>query len=119
MRNSILNVSYGGGLSINEPQHFQQCGMCDQQKLRPACAYAQSDQNLCLSLEYYMTVKLLSEHYLEFLSLTGCTGSSESTPVKIPHCWKSHVADQMCQAKGTSWHVSLLKTHISLHIHIS
>ena len=26
---------------------FQQCGMCDQQKLRPACAYAQSDQSLC------------------------------------------------------------------------
>ena len=26
---------------------FQQCGMCDQQSLRPACAYAQSDQSLC------------------------------------------------------------------------
>ena len=26
---------------------FQQCGMCDQQKLRPACAYAQSDQSIC------------------------------------------------------------------------
>ena len=39
-----------------------------------------------------MTVKLLTEHHLEFLSLTGgCTGSSESTPVKMSHCWKSHV----------------------------
>ena len=39
-----------------------------------------------------MTVKLLTEHHLEFLSLKGgCTGSSESTHVKIPHCWKSHV----------------------------
>ena len=39
-----------------------------------------------------MTVKLLTEQYLEFLSLTGgCTGCSESTLVKIPHCWKSHV----------------------------
>ena len=29
---------------------------------------------------------------MEFLSLNGgCTGSSESTLVKIPHCWKSHV----------------------------
>ena len=38
-----------------------------------------------------MTVKLLTEHYLEFLSLKGgCTGSSESTLVKIPHFWKSH-----------------------------
>ena len=26
---------------------FQQCGMCDQQSLRSACAYAQSDQRFC------------------------------------------------------------------------
>ena len=40
-----------------------------------------------------MIVKLLTEHHLEFLSLKGvCTGSYESTVVKIPHCWKSHVA---------------------------
>ena len=39
-----------------------------------------------------MNVKLLTEHHLEFLSLTGdCTGSSESTLVKMPHCWKSCV----------------------------
>ena len=38
-----------------------------------------------------MTVKLLTEHHLEFLSLTeGCTGWSESTHVEMPHCWKSH-----------------------------
>ena len=37
-----------------------------------------------------MIVKLLTEHHLEFLSLTGgCTGSYESTLVKIPHCCKS------------------------------
>ena len=42
-----------------------------------------------------MSVKLLTEHHLEFLSLKGgCTGSSDSTLVKIPHCWKSHVAAQ-------------------------
>ena len=71
--------------------------MCDQQSLRSACAYAQSDQSLCLSLEYSMSVKLLTEHHLQFLSLTGsCTGSSKSTPVKLPHCWKSHVAAQLC-----------------------
>ena len=39
-----------------------------------------------------MTLKLLTEHHLEFLSFKGgCTGSSESTNVKMPHCWKSHV----------------------------
>ena len=43
-----------------------------------------------------MTVQLLTEHHLEFLSLKGgCTGSSESTLVKMPHCWKSHVVAQM------------------------
>ena len=54
-------------------------------------AYTQSDQSLCLSLEYSMSVKLLSEHHLEFLSVNGgCTGSSESTLlVKMPHCSKS------------------------------
>ena len=39
-----------------------------------------------------MIVKLLTEHHLEFLSLKdGCTGSSESTLVKMPHVWKSRV----------------------------
>ena len=39
-----------------------------------------------------MTVKLLTEHHLEFLSLTrGCTCSYESTLIKMPNCWKSHV----------------------------
>ena len=34
-----------------------------------------------------MSVELLTEHHLEFLSLKGgCTGSSESTLVKMPHC---------------------------------
>ena len=43
-----------------------------------------------------MIVKLLTEHHLEFLSLKGgCTGSSESTLVKMPHGWKSHVAAHM------------------------
>ena len=70
--------------------------MCDQQSLRSACAYAQSDQSLCLSLEYSMTIKLLTEHHLEFLSFKGgCSGSSESTLVKIPHLWKSHVTAHM------------------------
>ena len=71
--------------------------MCDQQSVRSTCAYAQSDQSLCLSLEYSMGVKLLTEHHLECLSLKGgCTGLSESTLVKIPHCWKSRVAAHIC-----------------------
>ena len=34
-----------------------------------------------------MSVKLLTENRLEFVTLKGrCTGSSESTLVKMPHC---------------------------------
>ena len=63
---------------------------------KPQILISKSDQSLCLSLEYSMTDKLLTEHHLEFLRLKGvCTGSSESTHVKMPHCWKSHVAAQM------------------------
>ena len=44
-----------------------------------------------------MIVKLLTEHHLEFLSLKGgCRGSSESTHVEIPQCWKSHALAQLC-----------------------
>ena len=40
-----------------------------------------------------MSVKLLTEHHLEFPSLKGgCIGLFESTLVKMPHCWKSHFA---------------------------
>ena len=53
-------------------------------------------QSLCESLEYFMSVKLLTERHLEFLSLKGgCTGLFESIHVKIPHCWKSHANEQM------------------------
>ena len=44
-----------------------------------------------------MSVKLLTEHHLNLLSLKGgCKVWSESTLVKMPHCWKSHVAAQLC-----------------------
>ena len=98
--------------------------MCDQQSLRSACPYAQSDQSLCWSLDYSMSVKLLPEHHLEFLSLKGgCTGSSESTLVKIPHCWKSHVVAQMSSKIKTEiyknirekgWHVSYICLTLSI-----
>ena len=39
-----------------------------------------------------MIVKLLTTQHLEFLSLKGGSRcSSESTLVKMPLCWKSHV----------------------------
>ena len=50
-----------------------------------------------MSLEYSMILKLLTEHRLDFVS---CTGSTESTLVKMPHCWKSHVAAQASRCVG-------------------
>ena len=55
--------------------------MCYQQRLRSACAYAQTetDQSLCLSPEYSISVKLVTGHHLEFLSFKGgCTGMRRS-----------------------------------------
>ena len=47
-----------------------------------------------------MTVKLLTEHHLEFLSLKeGCRGLSECTFVKMSNCWKSHAAAHMISMK--------------------
>ena len=47
-----------------------------------------------------MIVKLLTEYHLEFLSLKGgCRGSSESTHVKMSHCWKSHALAQIVCVK--------------------
>ena len=47
-----------------------------------------------------MIVKLLTEHHLEFLSLKGgCSGSSESTLVKMSNCWKSNAAVQYSLAE--------------------
>ena len=84
--------------------------MCDQQRLRPACAYSQSDHSLCYLLEYYMSVKLLTEHHLEFPRLKGgCTGSSESTLVKTPHCWKSHVTARIFRIQSIHLHHILWK----------
>ena len=112
--------------------------MCDQRRLRPACAYAQSDQRLCLSLGYSMTVKLLTKHHLEFLSLKGGrTGSSSlhlskcniignhmsrlicqnatlleitchGSYVKMQHCWKSHVTAHMSNCHIVGNHMSRL-----------
>ena len=59
-----------------------------------------------------MIVKLLTEHHLEFLSLTGgYRGSSESTHVKMPHCWKSHATAQLfCHVTGLT-HYSSQRTN--------
>ena len=45
-----------------------------------------------------MNIKLQTEQNLEFLSLKGgCTGSSESTHVKIPHSYLSRMRESFVQ----------------------
>ena len=63
-----------------------------------------------------MSVKLLTEHYLEFLSLKGgCTGSSEATLVKMPKLLEitCHGLNDMCSSKT---HISCrCKLHFETH----
>ena len=67
-----------------------------------------------------MIVKLLTGHYLEFLSLKGgCRGSSESTLVKMPHCWKSHVTAHKpakCSNVHFLWLNSCLRKKIKVNV---
>ena len=58
-----------------------------------------------------MIAKLLTEHHLVFLSLKGgYKDSSESTHVKMPHCWKSR--------HGSNKHAVLLNMQRSYLLHI-
>ena len=64
-----------------------------------------------------MSVKLLTEHNVEFLNIKrGCTGSSESTLVKMPHCWKSRVTAHMWKAKQ---YISAFLHSLSYYIIVS
>ena len=54
-----------------------------------------------------MSVKLLTEHHLEFLNLKeGCRGSSESTLVKMSNCWKSHAAAHLVVCPFSQYQVT-------------
>ena len=56
-----------------------------------------------------MNIKLPTEHHVEFLSLKGgCRGCSESTLVKMPHCWKSHVMVQLLMLNNVTVNSFLL-----------
>ena len=62
-----------------------------------------------------MIVKLLTEHRLEFLSLTGgCTGSSESTLIKIEITCTSSIIS-MYITKCSIWEQSGLVVEYLTH----
>ena len=51
-----------------------------------------------------MSVKQLTEHHLEFLSLNGSyTGWSKSTLVKMSNCWKSHALAHNSVCRDKTW----------------
>ena len=82
---------------------FQQCDMCDQQSLRSACAYAQSDQSLCLSLEYCMSVKLLNEPFGVSKLKRRLHMLVWVYTCQMSHCWKSHVKAHTCISDTFTW----------------
>ena len=59
--------------------------ICEQQRCRSACAYAQSDQHLCCSLpRWYNNSSFYIRNLKPLPSFCGCTGRSESTLVANP-----------------------------------
>ena len=65
--------------------------MCDQQRLRPACAYAQSDQSLCKSLEYSLS-KLLVNNIWSFHALKESAKARLSLQLSTCHTVENHVS---------------------------
>ena len=91
--------------------------MCDQQRLRSACACTKSDQSLSYSLEYSMNVKLLTKQHLEVLHLRGgFTGSSEFTLVKMPHCRVSYVLTNDNTVQSVSLAVSVALSILAIYV---
>ena len=58
-----------------------------------------------------MSVKLLTEHHLEFLSLNEAVQARLSLHalVKMPHCWKSHVAAHMESHDFDTYHIKIMR----------
>ena len=77
----------------NEPWHdISNSVVCATKKASEQPAHTRCLIRAFASRLNILSVKLLTEHNLECLSLKGgCTGSSESTLVKMPHCWNLHV----------------------------
>ena len=80
-------------LKIHESQHeISNNVVCATSKGSDQPAHVRSLIRAYASHLNSMSDKLLAEHHLECISFKkGCTGSSDFSLVKIPHCLKSHV----------------------------
>ena len=83
--------------------------MCDQQSLRSACACAQSDRGLCLSLERYVTVGLLPGCRLGFVPGGGGGGL-----VWVCACRSATLLEVTCH--GSSFYYPILLYICALEI---
>ena len=102
---------------MSRDKRFPIRGMCDQQSLRPACAYAQSDHNLRYSLDYSISVKQVTEHHVEFPNLKGgCTGLAESTLVKNATLLEISCRGSIMYLIGSEW-LSLLASRKIIQCH--
>ena len=76
-----------------EPVHeISNTGMCIQQSLRSACAYAQSDQSLCKSLEYSISVMLLVNNIWSFYTLKEAVQARLSLHLSKCHIVENHLS---------------------------
>ena len=65
--------------------------VCVTSKASDQPAHTQSDQRICLSSEYSMSVKLLTEHHLEFLSLKEAAQACLSLHLSKCHIVGNHM----------------------------
>ena len=95
VRTQLFSEYLDFGLYTNEPRHeISNNVVCATSKYSDQSAETRSLIRAFASrLNILLSVKLLAEQHMELLSFKeGCTGSFESTLVKIQVCWKSHVA---------------------------
>ena len=61
-----------------------------------------------------MNIKVMTAQHLEFLSLKGgCTSSSESRLVKIPHCCMAWLILLLFYSHGHMDHISAVPQHVA------
>ena len=92
----MSKLGFIGPLSVEPVHEISNNLVCATSKASDQPAHTRSLIRAFARRLNILSVKLLTEHHLEYISLTGgCTGSSESTHLKMPHCWKSHVTAQL------------------------
>ena len=92
---TVLLITFNIVLLRNEPRHEVSNNVVSETYKAPDQPAHTRSLIRAFASRLNMNVKLLTKQHLEFLSFKGgCKSWSESTLVKMPHCWKSHVTAQ-------------------------